>query len=162
MALQKDNIGAQAQDGIMAKVGMTFLPTDRTILVLPLEENCPTDPDEMVISGSSTFSIESMFKHFKDPETKASNVKVDVDLGGGEPTTVRYGSMKDFEPESVIQNVPALQSLKEQLTVVDRLKQLMQEEGFQKIVGDAAKKQAMIDFLRSVVYDIEQVDADKD
>ena len=47
--LVKDNIGAQSQDGIDSQVGIQFLNPDRTAMLIPLEENCPTDPDLSLI-----------------------------------------------------------------------------------------------------------------
>lgn len=68
MSLQRDNIGAQSQDGIHAKVGMTYLPTNKTALIIPLQgDDCPTDPEEMVIEGPATYTLEAMFKKALPP-----------------------------------------------------------------------------------------------
>lgn len=151
--LVQDNIGAQSQDGIDAQVGMQYLPPNRTVMLLPLQDDCPTDPDEMLVQGKATYSIGNMFKELKP--------SVEVSLNTGEEKnplqdeTINFTSIKSFEPDDILENVPLLQAMKDKQSLISRLEQLMQEAAFQKIMQDTAKKKALISFLRSVIADIE-------
>jgi hypothetical protein len=151
--LVQDNIGAQSQDGINAKVGMQYLPPNRTILMLPLQEDCPTEPEEMLVEGEATYSIDKMFKHLKP--------SVDVSLNTGDEAnplqdvSITFKSIKNFEPDDIMDAVPILRSMKDKQNLISRLEMLMQEGAFQKIMKDPEKKQALVGFLRSVISDIE-------
>jgi len=151
--LDGDNIGAQGKDGIIAKVGITYLPTNRTILMMPLEENCPTDPEEMVIEGEAVYSLDKMFQRVQP--------KVDVSLSTGDEANplqdfeLKFSSLRDYEPDAIVDNVPLLRSLKEKQQLISRLEMLMQEGSFKKILDDKDKKEALVAFLRSVIADIE-------
>ena len=169
--LQQDNIGAQGQDGINATVGITYLPPNRSMLMLPLQQECPTDPEEMLIHGESTYSIDKMFEHFyqKDKDGKViqsaddkpqTNLSIEVFLkskegADPEPIKIQFRNLKNFEPDDIVDNVPLLRSMKEQETLINRLEQLMQEGSFKNIVKDQEKKLALISFLQSVITDIE-------
>lgn len=153
MALLKDMVGAQSQDGIKAKVGIEFLNPNRTVLMLPLQEDCPMDPEEMVVQGASTYSIGNMFKSLKP--------SIEVPLSTGEENnpiedaTIDFTSIKSFEPEEIMDKVPLLRDIKDKQNLINRLEQLLQEAAFQKIMKDPEKKQALIGFMRSVIADIE-------
>jgi hypothetical protein len=154
MALLKDRIGAQSQDGINAKIGMTFLTPNRTLLVLPLQEKPPTDPDEMLAQGEATYSIDKMFQAIKP--------SVEVSLSTGdeanplEDVEVNFRSIKDFEPETITDTLPLLRGLKEQQNLIGRLEQLMQEGTFAKIANDPSKKEALTGFLKSVLAELDK------
>ena len=151
--LQQDNIGAQGQDGINAKVGITFLPPNRSILMLPLQQDCPTDPDEMLVEGEATYSIGNMFKALKP--------SIEVSLNTGDESNplqdveINFQSLKNFEPDDIVDAVPLLRGMKDQQTLINRLEQLMQEGSFRKMMEDKEKKSALVSFLRSVITDIE-------
>jgi hypothetical protein len=185
-----DNIGAQSIDGIKATVGMTYLPTNKTMLILPLQGNdCPMVADEMVIQGESTYSIEKMFSHFNERDEKGkilrhednrpkSNIRVSVDLEDtdGENTSnvpgvsVDFSSIKDFEPDSIQANVPLLRGMRDRQDTLNKFVQLLQREDedtgkvektmFGKMLDDTSKRQAMADFFRSVIAEIEAVDGE--
>lgn len=151
--LVQDNVGAQSQDGINAQVGIQYLPPERTMLLLPLQGDCPTDPDEMRVNGKATYSIGSMFKALKPA--------VEVSLSTGDEQNpvqdeiIKFDSIKSFEPDSIMDAVPALRAMKDKKSLILRVEQLMQEEAFQKIMKDPQKKGALVDFLKSVIADIE-------
>jgi predicted component of type VI protein secretion system len=150
--LQQDNIGAQSQDGINARVGMTFLNPNRTILMLPLQEHCPTD-DDMVVEGEATYSIDRMFKAMK-PSVNVTLLTGD-DAMPMENMDVEFNSMKNFEPDDIIDRIPTLRKMKDQQSLINRVEQLMQEGSFKKIMEDGTKKQALVNFLKSIIADIE-------
>jgi len=133
MSTLKKMIGAQSQDGIQAKVGIEFLNPHRTALMLPLQEDCPMDPEEMLVQGESTHSIGNMFKALKP--------SIEVSLSTGNETnpiedaTINFTSIKSFEPEEIMDTVPLLQEIKDKQTLINRLEQLMQEAAFQKIIA---------------------------
>lgn len=188
MSIAGDNIGAQSKDGINAKVGMTYLPTNKTMLLLPLQgSDCPMVADEMVIQGESTQSIEKMFNHFYERDEKGkiirhdtnrpkSNIKVSVDLEDtdGDNTSnvpgvvVDFSCIKDFEPDSIQANTPLLKGMRDRQDTLNKFIQLLQREDedtgtvqktmFGKILDDAGKRQAMTDFFKSVIAEIEAVD----
>ena len=151
--LQQDNIGAQGQDGINAKVGITFLAPNRSILMLPLQQDCPTDPEEMLVEGEATYSISNMFKALKP--------SIEVSLNTGDEVNplqdveINFQSLKNFEPDDIVDSVPLLRGMKDQQTLINRLEQLMQEGSFRKMMEDNEKKSALVGFLRSVITDIE-------
>jgi predicted component of type VI protein secretion system len=152
--LVQDGIGAISLDGIETRVGMTLINPSRTLLMLPLQgDDSPMDTDEMEISGAATFNIPAMFKKVQP--------SVDVTLKTGNPVepsqdvTVPFTSMKSFEPEHLLQNIPLLKSLNDKQDLIIRLQNLMQEGVFQKLMKDKAHKEAFIQFLRSVRADIE-------
>jgi Type VI secretion system, VipA, VC_A0107 or Hcp2 len=156
--LQQDNIGAQSQDGINAKVGITFLAPNRSILMLPLQQDCPTDPDEMVVEGEATYSIGNMFKALKP--------SVEVSLSTGDEANpmqdveIKFQGLKNFEPDDIVDAVPLLRAMKDQQTLISRLESLMQEGSFRKMMEDKDKKSALVSFLRSVITDIETTEED--
>lgn len=186
-----DNIGAQSIDGIQAKVGMTYLPANKTMLILPLQgSDCPMNPDEMVIQGESTYAIEKMFSHFYERDDKGkilrhennrpkSNIKVSVDLEDtdGDHTSnvpgvsIDFSSIKDFEPESIQSNVPLLKNIRERQETLNKFIQLLQREDedqgkiektmFGKMLDDAGKRAALANFFRSVIAEIEAVDGEE-
>lgn len=153
-----DNVGAQSKDGIKTKVGITYLPTNRTAVLLPLEQLCPTDPEEMIIEGDATYTLDSMFKRV-DP-------KIEVSLKTGDTAVpfqdaeIRFRNISEFEPEKIVENVPLLRGMKEQQALIQRVEQLMQEGLFQKMLKDKNQKAALVGFLRSVAADIEAHEKD--
>jgi hypothetical protein len=154
MATNKPNVGAVSGDGIDGKVGITYLPTNRTLLMMPLQgDDCPTDPDEMVIQGDPTYSLDTMFKLVKP--------KVDVSLKTGDEQnplqdeTIQFNSISDFEPEKIVDNVPMLRNLKDQQMLIQKLETLMQEGAFQRLLQNKNQKEALVGFLKSVIADIE-------
>ena len=154
MSLQRDNIGAQSQDGIHAKVGITYLPTNKTALIIPLQgDDCPTDPDEMVIDGPATYTLESMFKHIQP------SVEVPIETGDEsnpiQERKVEFKTLKSFEPDEIVDNVPELKAMKDKQNLIGRLEQLLQESSFEKILSSSTQKEALVDFLKAVVADIE-------
>jgi hypothetical protein len=157
--LQQDNIGAQGQDGINAKVGITFLAPNRSILMLPLQQDCPTDPDEMVVEGEATYSIGNMFKAIKP--------SVEVSLNTGDEANplqdveIKFQGLKNFEPDDIVDAVPLLRGMKDQQTLINRLESLMQEGAFRKVMEDKEKKAALVSFLRSVITDIESAEEEE-
>ena len=185
-----DNIGAQSIDGIQAKVGMAYLPTNKTMLLMPLQGgDSPMNPDEMVIQGESTYAIEKMFSHFYERDDKGkilrhennrpkSNIRVTVDLEDtdGDETSnvpgvvVDFSSIKDFEPDSIQSNVPLLRGMRERQDTLNKFIQLLQREDeetgkiektmFGKMLDDAGKREALADFFRSVIAEIEAVDGE--
>ena len=156
--LQQDNIGAQSQDGINAQVGITFLTPNRTLLMLPLQQDCPTDPEEMMVQGEATYNMGNMFKHLKP--------SVEVTLSTGDEkdpmkdVEIPFRSMKNFEPEDIVDSLPLLAGMKEKQALINRLEQLMQEGAFKKIMSDKTKKSSLIEFLQSVIADIEASEAE--
>jgi Type VI secretion system, VipA, VC_A0107 or Hcp2 len=151
--LVQDNIGAQEQDGIKAEVGMQYLRPNGTVLLLPLQDDCPTDPEEMVVEGEPTYSIGNMFKAL-DPSIEVS-LSTGDDKNPMQDETIHFPSIKGFEPETIMDNVPLLREMKDKKNLIDRIEQLMKEEAFKKILKDRTKKEAIINFLRSVIADIE-------
>lgn len=151
--LVQDNIGAQSQDGIDAQVGIQYLNPNRTVMLLALQDECPTDPEEMPVQGEATYSIGNMFKALKPSIEVSLNTGDDQDPL--QDTTIDFTSIKSFEPDDIMDNVPLLRSLKDKQDLILRLEQLMQEAAFQKIMKDPDKKQALISFLRSIIADIE-------
>lgn len=154
MATNKPHVGAISGDGIEGKVGITYLPPNRTLLMMPLQgDNCPTDPDEMVIQGDPTYSLETMFSLVKP--------KVDVSLKTGDDAnplqdeTIEFKSVSDFEPEKIVDNVPMLRNLKDQQMLIQKLETLMQEGAFQRLLQNKSQKTALVAFLQSVIADIE-------
>jgi len=155
MATNKPNVGAQSGDGIDGKVGITYLPTNRTLLMMPLQgEDCPTDPDEMIIQGEPTYSLETMFKLLKP--------KVDVSLKTGDEKnplqdeSIAFETISDFTPEKIVDNVPMLRNLKDQQMLIQKLEMLMQEGAFQRMLQNENQKEALIGFLQSVIAEIEE------
>ena len=122
-------------------------------MLLPLQDECPTDPEEMAVQGKATYSIGNMFKELKP--------SVEVSLNTGDEkdpirdTTIHFTSIQSFEPDDILDSVPLLRDMKDRQNLILRLEQLMQEAAFQKIMKDPAKKQALISFLRSIIADIE-------
>jgi predicted component of type VI protein secretion system len=157
--LQQDNIGAQSQDGIMARVGMTFLNPNRTILMLPLQEHCPTD-DEMVVQGEATYSIDRMFKALQ-PAVNVTLLTGD-DSFPMENVDIEFKSMKNFEPDDIVDRLPTLRKMKDQQSLINRLEQLLQEGSFKKIMEDGTKKAALLGFLKSIIADIEVAESEED
>ena len=160
MATNKPNVGAVSGDGIEGKVGITFLPANRTLLMMPLQgDDCPTDPDEMIIQGDPTYSLETMFKLVKP--------KVDVSLKTGDEKnpmqdeTIPFNTISDFEPEKIVDNVPMLRNLKDQQLLIQKLETLMQEGAFQRLLQNKSQKEALVGFLRSVIADIEEHDREE-
>ena len=157
MASDKPNGGANSIDGINANVGITYLPSDRTILLMPLQgDDCPTDPEEMIIQGDSTYSVEAMFKLLK-PQT---NVNL---LTGDEQNPIReenikFNNLSDFDPAKIIDQVPLLSALKDQQSLIKNLEILMQQSAFQKIFQNKSQKEALIDFLQSVINELNEQD----
>lgn len=154
MATNKPNVGAISGDGIEGKVGITYLPPNRTLLMMPLQgDDCPTDPDEMVIQGDPTYSLETMFSLVKP--------KVDVALKTGDeknPTqdeTIEFKTISDFEPEKIVDSVPMLRNLKDQQLLIQKLEMHMQEGAFQRLLQNKSQKTALVAFLQSVIADIE-------
>lgn len=159
--LQQDNIGAQSQDGINAKVGMTFLNPNRTLLMMALQgDDSPSDPDEMVVSGEATYSIDKMFKSMKP------GVEVSLSTGDAknplEDVEIKYTSIKSFDPEDVVDRVPLLRAMKDKQSLIGRLEQLLQEGAFRKILEDGTKKEALIGFLHSVIADIDAAESEEE
>ena len=159
--LQQDNIGAQSQDVIKAKVGMTFLNPNRTLLMLELQgEDSPTDPDDMIVNDKATYSIDRMFKELKP--------KVEVTLSTGEKENpledveINFKGLKNFEPDDIVDNVPLLKKMKDQQNLIGRLEQLLQEGAFKKIMEDGTKKESLVGFLRSIIADIEMAESEDD
>lgn len=153
MALRRNNVGANSQDGINAQVGIEFLDANRTVLMLPLQEDCPMEPEEMVVDGAATYSIGNMFKELK-PSIELS-LNTGDEANPLEDTTIEFTSIKSFEPDTIMDNIPLLRAIKDKQSLINRLEQLMQEAAFQKIMKDPEKKQALVGFLRSVIADIE-------
>ena len=155
--LVKDNIGAQSQDGINTQVGIQFLNPDRTAMLIPLEEDCPTDPDEMVIEGKSTYTLGGLFNKVKP------SIEVPISTGDEsnplQDETISFKSIRDFEPEEIMNRVPLLANLKDKQSLIGRLEQLMREEAFRKIMDDPSKKQALVGFLKSVISEIETTES---
>ncbi len=156
--LVKDNIGAQSQDGIDTQVGIQFLNPDRTAMLIPLEEDCPTDPDEMVIEGKSTYTLGGLFKKVQP------SIEVPISTGDEsnplQDETIAFKSIRDFEPEEIMSRIPLLRNLKDKQSLIGRLEQLMREDAFKKIMNDPDKKQALVGFLKSVISDIEATESD--
>lgn len=158
MSLRRDNVGAQGQDGINAQVGIQFLDPDRTMMILPLQEDPPMDPEEMVVDGPATHSITNMFK--------ALNPAIEVSLETGDQTNpfqeeaIQFNSIKSFEPDEIMNRVPLLRTIQEKKDLIYRLEQLMEQESFQNMMKDPEKKQALLGFLRSVIADIEENESD--
>lgn len=159
MALNKPNVGANSEDGIQGKVGITYLPANRTLLMMPLQgDDCPTDPDEMIIQGDPTYTLEGMFKLLSP--------KVDVSLKTGDEKnplqdeTIAFKTVSDFEPEKIVDNVPMLRNLKDQQMLIQKLEMLLQEGAFRRMLENKNQKEALVDFLKSVIADIEAHEED--
>jgi len=160
MSLRKDNVGAQSKDGIKAKVGMEYLISNRTAMLIPLQEDCPMDPEEMLIEGEPTYSINKMFKHVKP------GIEVSLHTGDEknplQDAKIDFTKIKDFEPEEIMDSVPLLSDLKDKLSLINRIEELMQQGIFQRIMEEPEKKQALIEFFRSIIADIEAVEVEED
>jgi len=154
--LVEPSVGAHSQNGSNAQVGIQYLHPNRTAMLLALEDSCPTEPDQMVITGKDTHSIGNMFKKVK-PSIEVS-LKTGDETNPREDVTIDFTSIKNFEPEDIMGAVPLLRDLKDKQDLIHRLEQLMQEAAFQKILNDPEKKQALVGFLRSVIADIEAVE----
>lgn len=151
-----DNVGARSRDGIQTKVGITYLPTNRTAVLLPLEQLSPTDPEEMVIEGEATYTLDNMFKKI-DPKIEVS-LKTGDEAQPFQDAEIRFRNISEFEPDKIVENVPLLRSMREQQALIQRVEQLMQEGLFQKMLKDKNQKAALVGFLRSIVADIEAYD----
>ena len=157
--LVKDNIGAQSQDGLDAQAGIQYLNPNRTLMMIPLQENGPSDPDDMLLQGKATYSMDQMFKTIRP--------SIEVSLQTGDEnnpltdSTIEFNSIKNFEPSDIMENVPLLKKIKEKQQLIDRLELLMNEGAFQKIVRLADKKIALLGFLKSVIADIEAVETEQ-
>lgn len=154
MAIEKDRLGAQSLDGIDARIGFKFLDANRTLLMLPLQgEDCPTDVDEIMVSGPPTYTLTGMFKAMKP------SVEVTLETGNAanpvEDAEITFQSIKNFEPDDIMQSLPLLRALKDKQSLLSRLENLLQETSFQKMMKDKTKKAALVNFLRAVVADIE-------
>ncbi|MCB0657856.1 MAG: type VI secretion system contractile sheath small subunit [Saprospiraceae bacterium] len=158
MSLRRKNVGAQGQDGIDAQVGITFLDPDRTMMILPLQQDPPSDPEEMIIEGSATYSINNMFKSLKP------SVELSLETGDAknpfEEANIQFTSIKSFEPDEIMKSNATLRSIEEKRDLINRIEQLMHQESFQNMMKDPEKKQSLIDFLRSVINDIEATEAE--
>jgi predicted component of type VI protein secretion system len=73
-----------------------------------------------------------------------------------EDAEINFRSIKDFNPDEIMDALPLLRNLKEQQNVITRLEQLMQEGTFAKIVTDSSKKDALVGFLKSVLAEIDE------
>ncbi len=152
--LRENNVGANSIDGIQAKIGISYLPTNRTLLMLPLQgEDCPTDPEEMIISGEPTYNLGNMFNHLK-PQVEVG-IKTGDDAEPIDNVVVGFKSISDFEPENIIGNVPLLSKLRDQQMLIQRLESLLQEGVFQRMMKDKTQKAALVSFLKSVIADVE-------
>ena len=154
-----DNVGAQSKDGIQAKVGITFLPTNKTMFMLPLQgDDCPTDPDDMIISGNATYTLDNMYQKVQ-PQVDVS-LKTGDDANPLQDVTVPFKNQSDFDPEKIVDNVPLLSKLRDQQQLIQRVEQLLQEGAFQRMLKDKNQKAALVGFLQSVIDDIETHEKD--
>lgn len=158
MALRRNNVGSNSRDGINAQVGIEFLDANRTVLMLPLQEDCPMEPEEMVLEGAATYSIDRMFKELK-PAIELS-LNTGDETNPLEDTSIQFTSIKSFEPNDIMDSVPLLRDIKDKQSLINRVELLMQEAAFQKIMKDPEKKQALVGFLRSVISDIEATESE--
>ena len=55
----------------------------------------------------------------------------------------------------IVDSLPLLAGMKEKQSLINRLEQLMQEGAFKKIMADKTKKASLVEFLNSVIADIE-------
>jgi predicted component of type VI protein secretion system len=107
----------------------------------------------MVVEGEATYSIDRMFKAMK-PSVNVTLLTGD-DAMPMENMDVEFNSMKNFEPDDIIDRIPTLRKMKDQQSLINRVEQLMQEGSFKKIMEDGTKKQALVNFLKSIIADIE-------
>ena len=155
MATDKPNVGANSIDGINANVGITYLPSDRTLLMMPLQgEDCPTDPEEMIIQGDSTFSVESMFKLLK-PQTDVT-LKTGDEHAPTKDENIKFNNLSDFDPSKIMDQVPLLRTLKDQQSLIKNLEILLQQSTFQKLLQNKDQKEALIGFLQSVIVELNE------
>lgn len=154
MPYDKPNVGANSIDGILARVGISYLPTNRTLLVMPLQgDECPTDTEEMIIQGNDTFSMESMFKVMK-PQASVS-LKTGDEQNPIKDETIKFNTISDFEPNKIMEQIPLLRGLKDQQDLIKNLEILMQQANFQRMLQNKDQKAALVSFLQSVVTDID-------
>lgn len=110
MIATQQRLSAQRFDDVAPEIGFRFLEANRTLLILPLNGNHGSeDPDEIMISGEATYDLLQMFKAVKP------TVTVDLKTGNAskplETVTIAFTSLKSFEPDALIRNVPLLKSL---------------------------------------------------
>ena len=116
------------------------------------------EPEEMVLEGAATYSIDRMFKELK-PAIELS-LNTGDETNPLEDTSIQFTSIKSFEPNDIMDSVPLLRDIKDKQSLINRVELLMQEAAFQKIMKDPEKKQALVGFLRSVISDIEATESE--
>jgi predicted component of type VI protein secretion system len=140
MGKQSAIIGAnQEKDTDLSKT-IEMLRSNRTIMVMPLNENAGVDPE---LNQCQT--IKDLFQAYK-PEAEVS---VRTEDGETEESRLQFKEIKDFSPDSVIRMTPQLQEMKTEIAVLqDLVKQVKQNATLRKALGKPEERKKLLEGLR--------------
>jgi hypothetical protein len=137
------HFGADHIKEIDDSMAVEILDSNRTIYVAPLNEEAGEDPEL-----TRCRSMSEVFQTYKP----AAEIEVHNDQGETEMTTIRFGAVKDFAPESVIAQCPTLEAQQnEKLVLAEFLKNLKSNATLRKALADPQQREQLLGGLKAAL-----------
>lgn len=119
------------------------LASDRTILVVPANENCNQNPDLVQCQ-----TIRDVFSNFKP----AKEVEVQTREGGTASHKLEFRRLKDFDADQVAEGVPALAEQAERTAALaDFRMQLQKSPAWIRKLNDKSERRKLIECLEAAL-----------
>jgi hypothetical protein len=134
--------------------GLDYLPTNRTLMTLPLAENAPRKPQE--VPEDYMGSTEKVMAYAK-PSVKVS-------LATGNPANPAITQVIDFQegvqsfaPKAIAQRTPLLRTLQSEWAVSDALVGWLDKSAqFRKAMDNPQARAAVLAVLRDIIKELDE------
>jgi predicted component of type VI protein secretion system len=134
--------------------GLDYLPTNRTLMTLPLSENGPKKPVE--IPDDYMGSTEKVMEFVK-PSVKVSLATGNPDNPTLTQTIEFQEGVQSFAPKSIAQRTPLLRSLQSEWAVSDSLIGWLDKSAqFRKAMDNPQARAAVLAILQDVINELNE------
>jgi predicted component of type VI protein secretion system len=134
--------------------GLDYLPTNRTLMTLPLSENAPRKPVE--IPEDYMESTEKVMAFVKP------SVKVALATGNSDNPTISQtiefqNGVQSFAPKAIAQRTPLLRALQSEAAISDTLIGYLDKSAqFRKAMDNPEARAAVLSILLDVIKELDE------
>jgi predicted component of type VI protein secretion system len=134
--------------------GLDYLPTNRTLMTLPLSENAPRKPVE--IPEEHMGSTEKVMAFVK-PSVKVSLQTGDTNNPAISQTIDFQDGVQSFAPKAIAQRTPVLRALQSEWAVSDALIGWLDKSAqFRKAMDNPQSRAAVLAILLNVIKELDE------
>jgi hypothetical protein len=154
MSNVKMNMAGPISMPVETSSGLDYLPTNRTLMTLPLSENAPRKPQE--IPDDYMGSTEKVMEYVKP------SVKVSLATGNpNSPVQTQVidfqGGVESFAPKAISNRTPLLRTLQSEWAVSDALIGWLDKSAqFRKAMDNPQARAAVLAVLQDIIKELDE------